>query len=160
MNMVLGLPLIKATGMIINFIDKVAEAKHLDCPPFPIDFCRATKTIPANDACPTNYIKFKDVQQVLEKTNAYIAGVCKRFALAASISSARFSESTKSSKEDWYHPSDNSAWISGTKCHCRHVSDLTMASNQSIATRWIPPILVHNMDNDYHNQILGDAGYL
>jgi hypothetical protein len=38
MNMVLGLPLIKATGMVINFIDKVVEAKHLDCPPFPINF--------------------------------------------------------------------------------------------------------------------------
>ncbi len=47
---VLGLPLIKATGMIINFIEEVVEAKHLDCPPFPINFCCATETIPANDA--------------------------------------------------------------------------------------------------------------
>jgi hypothetical protein len=58
------------------------------------------KTIPANDAYPTNYVKFTDVQQVLEKNDAYIAGVCKCFASAASISSVRFSESTKSSKED------------------------------------------------------------
>jgi hypothetical protein len=106
-KMVLGLPLIKATRMIIDFIDKVVEAKHLDCPPFPINFHRTTKTIPANDACPTNYVEFKDVQQVLEKTNAYIAGVCECFASAESISSIHFSELTKSSKEDWYHPSDN-----------------------------------------------------
>jgi hypothetical protein len=100
------------------------------------------------------------VQQVLEKTDAYIAGVCTCFALVASISSVRFSESTKSSKEDWYHTGDNVAEISGTKRHHCHVSDSTAASNQSIATRWIPPILAHNMDNDYHYQILGDAGYL
>jgi hypothetical protein len=42
-NMALGLLLIKATGMIIDFIDKVVKAKHLDCPPFPIDFCCAKK---------------------------------------------------------------------------------------------------------------------
>jgi hypothetical protein len=159
-NMDLGLPLIKATGMIIKFIDKVVKAKHFDCPPFPINFRCATKTIPANDACPTNYIEFKDVQQVLEKTDAYIAGVCKRFALAASISSVCFSESTRSSKADWYHPGDNAARILGTKRHHRHVSDSTEASNQSIAMRWIPPILAHITDKDYHNQILGDAGYL
>ncbi len=33
MNLVLGLLLIKATSMIINFIDKVVEAKHLNCLP-------------------------------------------------------------------------------------------------------------------------------
>jgi hypothetical protein len=64
MNTVLGLPLIKATGMIIDFIDKVVKAKHLDCPPFPIDFRRAMKTVPANVACLMNYVEFKDVQQV------------------------------------------------------------------------------------------------
>ncbi len=159
-NTVLGLSLIKASGIIINFINKIVEAKHLDCPPFPIHFHRATKTIPANDACPTNYVEFKDAQQVLEKTNAYIAGVCECFALAASISSVHFSESTKSSEEDWYYPGDNATRILGTKCHRRHVLDSTVASNQSIATHWIPPVLAHNMDKDYHDQILGNAGYL
>jgi hypothetical protein len=79
-NTVLGLPLIIATGTIINFADKVVEAKRLDCPPFKIDFCHATKTIPATDdkATTTHYVKFENVQQILQKTNAYIAGVCKQ----------------------------------------------------------------------------------
>jgi hypothetical protein len=80
---VLGLLLIIATGMIINFVDKVVEAKRYDCPPFKKDFCRATKNIPATDdkAPTTHYIEFKNVQQILQKTNAYIAGVCKELHL-------------------------------------------------------------------------------
>jgi hypothetical protein len=75
--MVLSLPLIKATDMIIDFIDEVVEAKHLDCPPFKIEFDCATKTIPASidDAPTTNYIEFEDVQNILRKTDAYITGV-------------------------------------------------------------------------------------
>jgi len=45
-NLILGLPFIKATGMIIDFIDNICDAKHLICDPFPIDFCRAMKSIP------------------------------------------------------------------------------------------------------------------
>jgi len=45
-NLILGLPFIKATGMIIDFIDNVCDAKHLICEPFPIDYHRATKSIP------------------------------------------------------------------------------------------------------------------
>ncbi len=75
--MVLGLPLIITTGMIIKFVDKVVKAKYLDCPPFKIDFLRATKTISAtDDKAPTHYIEFKNVQQIPQKTKAYIAGVC------------------------------------------------------------------------------------
>jgi hypothetical protein len=47
-NTVLGLPLITATGMIIDFVDKVVEAKNLDCPPFKIDFRLAAKNSPCN----------------------------------------------------------------------------------------------------------------
>ncbi len=38
-DLILGLPFIKATGMIVDFIDNVCDAKHLICDPFPIDFC-------------------------------------------------------------------------------------------------------------------------
>ena len=41
--MVLGLLLITATGMIIDTIDNIMEAKHLDCPPFRIDFAAQQK---------------------------------------------------------------------------------------------------------------------
>jgi hypothetical protein len=42
-NMVLGLPIIKVTGAIIGFIKEVVEAKHLNCPSFPINFCCAVR---------------------------------------------------------------------------------------------------------------------
>jgi hypothetical protein len=45
-NLILGLPFIKATGMIADFVDNVCEAKNLLCDLFPIDFKRAMKSIP------------------------------------------------------------------------------------------------------------------
>ena len=73
-NTVLGLPLITATGMVIDYIDNVVEAKHLDCPPFKIEFRRATKH---NDDATTHYVEFEDVHGILQKTDAYIAGLCR-----------------------------------------------------------------------------------
>jgi hypothetical protein len=82
-NTVLGLPLITATGMIIDTVDNVVEAKHLDCPPFPIDFCHTTKNIPALDKdATTHYDEFKDVHGILKKTDSYIARVCNGFQLS------------------------------------------------------------------------------
>jgi hypothetical protein len=37
-NTILGFPFQLATGAIVDFVDMVVECKHLDCPPFPIDF--------------------------------------------------------------------------------------------------------------------------
>jgi hypothetical protein len=45
-NLILGLPFIKATGLICDFVDNVCQAKHLLCDPFPIDFKHALKSIP------------------------------------------------------------------------------------------------------------------
>ena len=70
--------------MILDFNENVIQAKNLDCPPFPIDFRHATKTIPAfkdNKDPKTHYIEFKDVQQILQKTDAHISGVCKHLQL-------------------------------------------------------------------------------
>ena len=51
-DLILGLPFIKATGMIGDFVDNVCQAKHLLCNPFPIDFKRTTKSIPVFTAAP------------------------------------------------------------------------------------------------------------
>ncbi len=76
-NTVLGLLLITATGMIIDTVDNVVEAEHLNCSPFPIDFCHATKNIPAlNKDATTHYVEFKDVHGILKKTDSYITRVC------------------------------------------------------------------------------------
>jgi hypothetical protein len=77
-NAIIGLPFIKATGMIIDTVDNIVEVKHLVCEPFPIDFCRATKYVPAisDDRAAICYIEFEEVQSIITKTNKYIAIVC------------------------------------------------------------------------------------
>ncbi len=75
--MVLGLLLITATGMIINTIENVAEAKHLVCPPFKTGFCCTTENILAIEVNATShYVEFEDVHGILKKTIAFITGVC------------------------------------------------------------------------------------
>ena len=66
-NLILGLPFIKATGMIGDFVDNVCQAKHLLCEPFPIDFKRATKSIPVFTAAsaPCNVQDTQDALQIL-----------------------------------------------------------------------------------------------
>jgi hypothetical protein len=139
-NTVLGLPLITATGMIIDYIDNVVEAKHLDCPPFKIEFRRATKHIPAfEDDATTHYVEFEDVHGILQKTDAYIAGLCE------SIQSAK------------------SPTVSNSETHRRveAMSDSdSMTTIKSIAGRWVPPPSANDTSDDYHDQVLGDAGYL
>jgi hypothetical protein len=118
----------------------VVEAKHLDCPPFNIEFRRATKKIPAfDDDATTHYVEFKDVHGILQKTDAYIAGLCER------IQSAQ------------------SSTVSNLRAHrqVEAVSDSdSMTTISTIAGRWVSPPSVNNTSNDYHDQVLGDAGYL
>ena len=45
-NTIIGLPFIKATGMILDFVGDVAECKHLDCPPFNINYRRTSNHVP------------------------------------------------------------------------------------------------------------------
>ncbi len=139
-NTVLGLPLITATGMIIDTVDNVVEAKHLDCPPFPLDFRHATKNIPAiDDDAPTHYVEFEDVHGILQKTNAFIAGMCDR------IQSAKSSNVSNS----------------GAHRQVEAVSDSdSVTTGKSITGRWVPPPSANDTSDDYHDQVLGDAGYL
>jgi hypothetical protein len=155
MNTVLGPLLITATGMIIDFVDKVVEAKNLECPPFKIDFCRAAKTVPANqNEVPTTHcIKFKDMLQILQKTDAYIAGVCKCLKSApgptAYPSSANFPAGVCFNTNP--HPS-----VSDTDT----VTTSTSSTNHPIRQRWVPPPSAHDTTSDYHDQIFGEHGYL
>ena len=45
-NLILGLPFIKATKMVIDPADNIADCRALDCPPFPIEDKRARVEIP------------------------------------------------------------------------------------------------------------------
>jgi hypothetical protein len=48
-NTIIGLPFMKVTGMVLNLVDKVVDCKYLDCPLFPVDFCRTSNHVPVMD---------------------------------------------------------------------------------------------------------------
>ncbi len=48
-NTILGLPFMLGTGMTLNLVDNLAECKHLNCPPFPIDYQRTSNHVPVTD---------------------------------------------------------------------------------------------------------------
>jgi hypothetical protein len=132
-NLILGLPFIKAMGMIVDFIDNVCQAKHLLCDPFPIDFRRATKSIPVlgdRDAA-RHGVNFSEVDQVLGTLHGH-------FARAAGTPTV-----------DPSGPASQTSVIRGTPP--KHVS---------FRTRWVAPPKLANDTNDYQHQVLGDLGYL
>ena len=132
-NLILGLPFIKVMGMIVDFIDNVCEAKHLLCDPFPIDFRRATKSIPVlgdRDAA-GHGVNFSEVDQVLGTLHGH-------FARAAGTPTV-----------DPSGPASQTSVIRGTPP--KHVS---------FRTRWVAPPKLANDTNDYQHQVLGDLGYL
>jgi hypothetical protein len=126
--------------MIINTIDNIVEAKHLNCPPFTIEFLCAMKNIPAiNEDATTNYVDFEDVHGILKKTDAFIAGVCNCFLSA---------KPPNVSNSELHWPVEA---VSNSD---------SMTTGRSIAGRWVPPSSENDTPDDYHNQVLGGAGYL
>jgi hypothetical protein len=114
------------------------------------------KAVPApqdNEAPKTHYIKFEDVQQILQKTNAYIPGVCECLQLVPAST---------------VYPLSATALARVCLHADRHlsVSDLdtvttsTLSTNRSIGQRWVFPPSAHNTTPEYHDQVLGEAGYL
>ncbi len=137
-NTGLGLPLITATGMVIDTIDNIVDAKYLDCPPFPINFCCATKTITEiDDDTTTHYVKFEDVHGILKKTDAFIAGVCDNFQSA---------KPNNVGSSEMHRPVEAMS------------NSNSMTTGRSIAAQWVPPPSA----NDIHLMIIttGDAEYL
>ncbi len=72
-NLILGLPFIKATGMIADFVNNVCQANQLLWDPFPINFRHATKSIPAVGGCDSasHSTKFQEFHQALGMLRAY-----------------------------------------------------------------------------------------
>jgi hypothetical protein len=133
-NLILGLPFIKATGMISNFVDNVCQAEHLLCHPFPINFKRATKSIPIFTAAPAPC----NVQDT-------------RGALHA-LASLALQSKLFPPRSDTHSSSDRAS------------SAISRTTRFSLTNRWIPPVSsnssVSSDTNDYHHQVLGVLGYL
>jgi hypothetical protein len=132
-NLILGLPFIKATGMIIDFIDNVCDAKHLICEPFPIDYCRATKSIPVlgdRDAG-SHSVEIQEGLCALGSIKAYFA--------------ANASGATPIGTHAVLPPSTGAP-----------SNNVTFDINRC----WVPPLKSVDDRNDYVHHVLGDMGYL
>jgi hypothetical protein len=121
--------------MIANFIDNVCEAKHLICDPFPIDFCRATKSIPVCGDCTaaSNSIKLQEVVEAVGSIKAYLAPSFGTLPLGTLV------------------PPSTAMAIPDVHPRC-----ITFGFGR----RWEPPSKSADDANDYHHQVLGDLGYL
>jgi hypothetical protein len=130
MNLSLGLPIIKAAGMIGNFVDNVCQAKHLLCDPFPIVFKCTTKSIPVftDPNAPCNAANSWDTLHVL-------ASLRKLFAPTSAIPlSSDRTGPIPSKAKTWF----NERWVPPISLDYSASSDA----------------------NDYQHQVLGDLGYL
>jgi hypothetical protein len=144
-NLVLGLPFIKAMGMVDNFVSNVCKAKNLLCEPLPIDFKRATKSNLVFQSKPEDSLFLgKYVSSAL-----HILGMLK--------SVYKQNKDSRLPHLIWPNPGDGAnsrkrpAETSGDKLSDRLVS---------IHERWIPPATQANDNIDYEHQVLGDLGYL
>jgi hypothetical protein len=118
--------------MIIDFIDNVCDAKHLICDPFPINFRRATKSIPVigdRDAG-SHSVEFQEVLRALGSIKAYFA--------------ANASGATPTGTHAVIPPSIGAP------------NSVTFDIN----CRWVPPLKSADNRNDYVHHVLGDMGYL
>ncbi len=136
-NLILGLPFIKATGMIIDFINNVCDARHLICDPFPIDFRCSTKSIPVcgdRDAA-SHSIKIQEVLCALGSIKAY------------------FTAHATSTLPSGNHAAHKSPATTSSVSKPSHVTF-------GFGCRWVPPSKSADDTNDYVHHVLGDMGYL
>jgi hypothetical protein len=149
-NTIIGLPFMQGTGMILDLVDNLAECKHLDCPPFPIEFRRTSNHVPVSDdqnaainlAGPSRDV----IQEIVNLERYYDAKV---LALRSGI------------------PNQNPGVHFGSKSGTRtvhQISDQTsFATNPASGfnRRWVPPSSgVCEDSSDYHHNVLGEDGFL
>jgi hypothetical protein len=143
-NTILGLPFMEATGMILDLVDKVVDCKYLDCPPFPVDFCRTSNHVPVLDNpsntpanhAPSHLQIIKEVENIERYYNAKV--------LAAS--------STLTPKALAVHFGSKSPVC--TEVDTDH-SSTALLSTADMSTRWVPPPGYPEDYDDYHASVLG-----
>jgi hypothetical protein len=81
----------------------------------------------------------KDVHGILKKADSFVAGVCNNFQLA---------KPNTVSNSETHQPVEAAS------------NSNSLTTRRSIAARWVPPPSANDTSDDYHNQVLGDAGYL
>ena len=147
-NTIIGLPFMKATGMIMDLVDEVVECKYLDCPPFPVDFRRTSNHVPVMDDGGTPIHHASSLQLINEIENL------ERFYDAKVMAAC---SGTIKQDQSVHFGTKSAARTAGID----NVSVATDASpNATILTRWVPPCHLPEDSDDYPSSALGGDGPL
>jgi hypothetical protein len=148
-NTIIGLPFMKATGMIIDLVNEVVECKYLDCPPFPVNFFWTSNHVPVMDDNGTpihhasSYVQLIDEIRNLERY--YDAKV-----MAGSPTVAKLDQSVHFGTRSTARAADVDA-----------VSiEMAPSPNASLLARWVPPSGLPADDNNYPSSALERDGLL
>ncbi len=144
-NLILGLPFMKATGMTADFVDNVCETNNLQCNPFPINLNCALKSIPVfQDCTAATMFHGREVQSILHILSMLKSSYEHR-------KNNKWLNIIKPSPEGKNNP---------RKCQATPSRDTLCDRVDPSSKHWIPPDTLEDNTSNYHNQILGDLGYM
>ncbi len=148
-NCILGLPFLKATHMVYDASDSVADCKLLDCPPFQIEYKRAVASVPTLDRAPNsvNYSEFQPFLDQLDELENHLANVCATM-------------SAPTSEQDTKMPAISSApsALSGSLPPCPANLPDTPVGTPPTFRGFQDTRASASDDDDYHDAVYGDAG--
>ncbi len=148
-NTIIGLPFMKAMGMILNLVDEVMDCRYLDCPPFPVDFCQTSNHVPVMDKpsdTPANHATshlqiIKEVENIERYINAKV--LAGGSTLTPKTLAVHFG-----SKSPVHTVVDNDS------------SSAASHSTVGMSTRWVPPLGLPEDYDNYQASVLGKDGLL
>ncbi len=147
---IVGLLFIKATGMILDFVDGVVECKHLDCPPFPINYRLMSNHVPVTDV----------LNMPVHNVGPHKESVLKELHNLERWMEAKVLDGSSSMQNTAVHFGSKSPGGAYTP-DMGGISTATSPNSNDDAS-WVPPTSVPPDDysDDYHQQILREDGYL
>jgi hypothetical protein len=149
-NTILGLPFMKATGMILDLVDEVVDCKYLNCPPFIVDFRRTLNHVPVIDKPRDTPAHHATLYTQLIKEAENIEPYYDARVLASS--------STLPYKAPAVHFGLRSPMHATVIDH--NSSSAASQSTTDMSMRWVPPRGMPKDYDDYHTNVLGKDGLL
>jgi hypothetical protein len=148
-NTIIGLLFMKATGMILDLVNKVMDCRYLDCPPFPVDFCWTSNHVPVMDKpsdTPANHAMshlqiIKEVENIERYINAKV--LAGGLTLTPKTLALHFGL-----KSPVCMVVDNDS------------SSAALHSTMDMSTQWVPPPGLPEGYDNYQAIVLGEDGLL
>jgi hypothetical protein len=143
---IIGLPFMKASGMILDLVNEVMECKYLNCPPFPVDFRCTSNHVPSitddQIGTPTHHTTSSSawIQEIKNLERYYDAKVQAGSLLVIQNQAVQFG-------------SRATAFAAAGDLND---SGMALHPAKSMATQWVPPSSVVTEDSDdYPASVLG-----